>query len=75
MKNNKNIITLGLLGAVLAMSMISIQQSYSTGCPVQFVEEHIQSAKAALESGDTEEVLNQLNLAQEAINAAAQEAE
>ncbi|HEU4481813.1 MAG TPA: hypothetical protein VFZ46_04745 [Nitrososphaeraceae archaeon] len=75
MTNNRNIITFGILGVVLAMSIVSIQQSYATGCPTEFVAEHIQNAKTALESGNTEEVLNQLNLAEEAINAAAQEVE
>ncbi len=75
MTNNRNIITFGILGVVLAMSIVSIQQSYATGCPTEFVVEHIQNAKTALESGNTEEVLNQLNLAEEAINAAAQEVE
>lgn len=75
MTNNRNIITFGILGVVLAMSIVSIQQSYATGCPTEFVAEHVQNAKAALESGNTEEVLNQLNLAEEAINAAAQEVE
>jgi hypothetical protein len=75
MKYNKNIITFGLLGIVLAISIVSVQQSYATGCPTQFVAEHIQNAKKALESGNTEEVLNQLQLADEAINAAAAEAE
>ena len=46
---------------------------YATGCPTEFVAEHIQNAKKALESGNTEEVLNQLELAEEAINAAAAE--
>jgi hypothetical protein len=75
MTSNRNIITFGILGVVLAMSIVSIQQSYATGCPTEFVAEHIQNAKTALESGNTEEVLNQLNLAEEAINAAAQEVE
>jgi hypothetical protein len=75
MINNKNLIAFGLLGVVLAMSIVSIQQSYATGCPTQFVGEHIQNAKQALESGNTEEVLNQLQLAEEAINAAAAELE
>lgn len=73
MTNNRNIITFGILGVVLAMSIVSIQQSYATGCPTEFVAEHIQNAKKALESGNTEEVLNQLELAEEAINAAAAE--
>jgi hypothetical protein len=75
MTNTKNIITFGLLGVVLAMSIVSVQQIYATGCPTQFVAEHIQNAKKALESGNTEEVQNQLQLAEEAINAAAAEAE
>lgn len=75
MKNNKNVITLGILGVVLAISIVSVQQSYATGCPTQFVQEHIQNAKKALESGNTEEVQNQLQLAEEAINAATAEAE
>ena len=75
MTNNKKIISFGLLGVILAISIVSIQQSYATGCPTQFVAEHIQNAKKALESGDTEEVQNQLELAEEAINAAAAESE
>jgi hypothetical protein len=75
MKYNKNIITFGLLGVVLAISIMSVQQSYATGCPTQFVAEHIQNAKKALENGNTEEVQNQLQLAEEAINAATAEAE
>jgi hypothetical protein len=75
MTNNKNIITFGILGVVLAISLIAVQQIYATGCPTQFVAEHIQNAKKALESGNTEEVQNQLQLAEEAINAAAAEVE
>jgi hypothetical protein len=75
MTNTKNIITFCLLGVVLAMSIVSVQQINATGCPTQFVAEHIQNAKKALESGNTEEVQNQLQLAEEAISAAAAEAE
>ena len=75
MTNTKNIITFGLLGVILAMSIVSIQQIYATGCPTQFVSEHIQNAKKALESGNTEEAQNQLQLAEDAINAAAAETE
>jgi hypothetical protein len=39
------------------------------------VSEHIKNAKTALEKGDTEEVLNQLQLAEEAIGMAAEEGE
>jgi hypothetical protein len=71
----KNIFTYSLLGVFLAIAIVSVQQIYATGCPTNFVSEHIKNAKTALESGNTEEVLNQLNLAEEAINAAAQEVE
>ena len=73
MTNTKNIIIFGILGIFLAVSIVSVQQIYATGCPTQFVAEHIQNAKNALESGNTEEVQNQLELAEEAINAAAAE--
>ena len=73
MTNTKNIIIFGILGIFLAVSIASVQQIYATGCPTQFVEEHIQNAKKALESGNTEEVQNQLELAEEAINTAAAE--
>jgi hypothetical protein len=51
----------------LAISIIAVQQAYATGCPTQFVSEHIKNAKAALQNGNNEEVLNQLQLAEEAI--------
>jgi hypothetical protein len=76
MKNAKNIINFGLLGMILALStvvVVTVQQIYATGCPTTFVSEHIKNAKTALEKGDTEEVLNQLELAEEAIGMAAQE--
>ena len=75
MTNTKNIITFSLLGMFLAISIVSVQQIYATGCPTQFVEEHIQNAKKALESGNTEEAQNQLQLAEDAIKAAAAETE
>ena len=75
MANTKSIINFGLLGIFLAISLISVQQVYATGCPTNFVSEHIKNAKTALESGNTEEVLNQLQLAEEAIGMAAQETE
>ena len=50
MTNTRNIITFGLLGIILAVSIVSVQQIYATGCPTQFVAEHIQNAKKALES-------------------------
>ena len=75
MANTKSIINFGLLGIFLALSIVSVQQIYATGCPTNFVSEHIKNAKTALESGNTEEVKNQLQLAEEAIGMAAQETE
>jgi hypothetical protein len=75
MKNTKSIIGLGLLGIFVAILTVSVQQIYATGCPTNFVSEHITNAKTALEKGNTEEVLNQLQLAEEAIGMAAQESE
>ena len=69
----KNIITFSFVGIFLAIAIVSVQQVYATGCPTNFVSEHIKNAKAALESGNTEEVMNQLDLAQEAIGMAAAE--
>ncbi len=73
MSNIKNIVNCGLLGIFIAISIVAVQQAYATGCPTNFVSEHIKNAKAALESGNTEEVINQLDLAQEAIGMAAAE--
>jgi len=76
MTNTKNIINFCLLGIILGVSIIvSVQQIFATGCPTAFVSEHIKNAKTALEKGDTEEVLNQLQLAEEAIGMAAEEVE
>lgn len=71
----KNIFSYSLLGVFLAIAIVSVQQIYATGCPTNFVSEHIKNAKTALESGNTEEVMNQLQLAEEAIGMAAQESE
>ena len=73
MSNIKNIVNFGLLGIFITISIVAVQQVYATGCPTNFVSEHIKNAKAALESGNTEEVMNQLDLAQEAIGMAAAE--
>ncbi|MGD1834726.1 MAG: hypothetical protein ACPKPY_08020 [Nitrososphaeraceae archaeon] len=70
--NPKNLVYMSVLG-ILAVSVLSASQAYAaneayaTGCPTEFVEEHLQNAKLALEEGNTEEVLNQLTLAEEAI--------
>ena len=71
----KNIAIFSLLGIFLTIAILSVQQVYATGCPTNFVSEHIQNAKTALESGNTEEVMNQLQLAEEAIGMAAEESE
>jgi hypothetical protein len=73
MTNFKNLVNIGILGIFIAISIVAVQQVYATGCPTNFVSEHIKNAKTALESGNTEEVMNQLDLAQEAIGMAAAE--
>ena len=75
MTKNKNIINLSILAIFLVVSLLSVQQIYATGCPTNFVSEHIKNAKTALESGNTEEVQNQLELAEQALGMAAQESE
>lgn len=75
MTKTKNILTLGIITIFLAVSIVSVQQIYATGCPTNFVSEHIKNAKAALQNGTTEEALNQLELAEEAIGVAAEENE
>ena len=75
MTKTKNILTFGIIAIFLAVSIVSVQQIYATGCPTDFVSEHIQNAKAALQNGTTEEALNQLELAEEAIGVAAEENE
>ncbi len=75
MTKNKNIINFSILAIFLVVSILSVQQIYATGCPTNFVSEHIKNAKTALESGNTEEVMNQLELAEEALGMAAQESE
>ena len=66
MTKTKNVLTFGIIAISLAVSIVSVQQIYATGCPTNFVSEHIKNAKAALQSGTTEEALNQLELAEEA---------
>jgi hypothetical protein len=76
MINMKYILTFGIIAVSLAVSIIAIQQqSFATGCPTNFVSEHIKNAKAALQNGTTEEALNQLELAEEAIGVASEENE
>ncbi len=67
MKTYKNMLIFSTFAIFFAISIITVQQVYATGCPTQFVSEHIKNAKAAFESGNNEEVLNQLQLAEEAI--------
>lgn len=71
----KYITTFSFLVLFLAISIVSIQQAFATGCPTNFVSEHIQNTKTALESVNTEEVMNQLELAEEAIGVASEENE
>ncbi|MDR4510928.1 MAG: hypothetical protein MRJ93_04390 [Nitrososphaeraceae archaeon] len=71
----RNILGISLFGIFLAISITSLQQVNATGCPTNFVEEHIQNAKKALEEGNTEEVKNQLELAEQAISMAQEEGE
>jgi hypothetical protein len=75
MTKTKNILTFGIIAIFLAVSIVSVQQIYARGCPINFVSEHIKNAKAALQNGTTEEALNQLELAEEAIGVAAEENE
>lgn len=75
MTNIKNILTFGIIAVFLAVSIVAVQQINATGCPTNFVSEHIKNAKAALQNGTTEEVLNQLELAEEAIGVASEENE
>ncbi|MFB5600218.1 MAG: hypothetical protein ACE5SW_08340 [Nitrososphaeraceae archaeon] len=75
MIETKNILGISVFGIFLAMSIVSLQQVSATGCPTNFVEEHIQNAKMALEEGNTEEVKNQLELAEQAISMAQAEGE
>ena len=62
-----NILIFGVLGLFLATSIVAFQHVYATGCPTAFVGEHIKNAKTALQNGNTEEVLNQLQLAEDAM--------
>jgi hypothetical protein len=75
MNKDKNIIKLSIIAIFLVVSILSVQQIHATGCPTNFVSEHIKNAKTALQSGNTEEVQNQLELAEEALGMAAQESE
>jgi hypothetical protein len=70
MLSTKNMIRFGILGISLVAAtilVISSQNVFSTGCPTDFVGEHIKNAKTALESGNTEEAMSQLQQAEEAI--------
>jgi hypothetical protein len=71
----KSTLNIGILAIFLAVTIVSVQQIHATGCPTDFVSEHIKNAKAALQNGTTEEVLNELQLAEEAIGIASEEKE
>ena len=76
MTNMKNILTFGIIAVFLGVTIVAaVQQINATGCTTNFVSEHIKNAKAALQNGTTEEALNQLELAEEAIGVASEENE
>jgi hypothetical protein len=52
-----------------------VQDAEATGCPTQFVTEHIDNAIKAYEDGDAKEVKNQLDLAKEAVGQFSEEEE
>lgn len=52
------------LGGIYAFNA---QDAQATGCPTQFVTEHIDNAIKAYEDGDAKEIKNQLDLAKEAV--------
>jgi hypothetical protein len=63
-------ITFSILGISLVLAnllIMSSQNVFSTGCPTDFVGEHLKDAKTALESGNTEEAMSQIQQAEEAI--------
>lgn len=58
------IITACCLGGIYTFNL---QDAQATGCPTQFVTEHIDNALKAYEDGDAKEIKNQLDLAKEAV--------
>lgn len=78
METSNKTIVFGVLGITLitaALLVYSPQTAVSTGCPTNFVGEYIQSAKLVLENGDKEEVMSQLQQAEEAIGMISEEEE
>lgn len=67
------------LGLILALGIHlmfeTVQTAQATGCPTQFVNEHIDNALKAYEEKNAEEVKNELDLAKQALSAAAAELE
>ena len=63
--NRQYILGLSLIAA--AILVVSSQNVFVTGCPTQFIGEHVQNAKLALQNGDTQEAMNQLDQAEQAI--------
>lgn len=47
-ETKRKILGISLFGIFLAISIASLQQVNATGCPTNFVEEHIQNAQKAL---------------------------
>ncbi|HET6717115.1 MAG TPA: hypothetical protein VFG90_08280 [Nitrososphaeraceae archaeon] len=79
MMNVKEIITFGIsIGFLLFLVNVlndQLQTAQATGCPTNFVAEHVDQALAAYAAGDAKEVKNQLDLAKEAITVASEEKE
>lgn len=55
-------VSVGVIGTVLQQN----QTAEATGCPANFVKEHVDQALKSFESGDYPEVKNQLDLAKDA---------
>lgn len=52
-----------------------VNDASATGCPTNFVNEHIDNALKAFDEKNAEEVKNQLDLAKQALSMAAEEKE
>lgn len=68
----KNLVILS--GIMIAMSLL-VGQVYATGCPTNFVAEHIEEAIKAIENQQYDAALNELELANEAIGSINEESE
>ena len=68
-------LSIGFLVAGLLHTIPEQQTAQATGCPTQFVTEHIDNALKAFDEKNAEELKNQLDLAKEALGIAASENE